>query len=100
MARGSPVWSNLHRTGAFVMGAATLPTEAPSSEDRLVPPAPLHEEGLEPALARLGFLPTLEDPVLWRGLGKSGYGLFLYLASGLDIGTLGRLADCNDRAGV
>ena len=57
-------------------------------------------EDIERQRERLCFLPTAEDPVLWRALGKSGYGLFLYLESGLDFETLGRLADAKDRAGV
>lgn len=63
------------------------------------PPADL-TEGLERDLDRLGFLPTPECPVLWRGLGKSGFGIFLYLDRGIDLQTLRRLSICTDRAGL
>lgn len=71
--------------------------------------AQVHQEGdlrvpregsLEAELARLGFLPTKEDPVFYRGLGRIGFGLFLYLEDGLDLQTLGRLADSRDRAAL
>lgn len=82
----------------------TSQREAPSAEDRPDSPRPpaecSHVEGLESALARIGFLPTAECPVWLRPLGKSGFGLFLYLETGLDLQTLGRLANCNDRAGL
>jgi len=44
---------------------------------------PSHQDSLETALDMLGFLPSAEDPVIYRGLGKTGFGLFLYLESGL-----------------
>jgi hypothetical protein len=58
------------------------------------------EEGLLPALDRLGFLPTREYPVLWRGLDENGYGLFLCLGRAISLRTLGRLADHSDLAGL
>jgi hypothetical protein len=59
-----------------------------------------HEAMIEVGLRQLGLLPTAADPVLYRGLGKTGFGLFLYLESGLDLQTLGRLADSRDRAAL
>jgi hypothetical protein len=65
-----------------------------------VDPASSRGVNLEAELERLGFLPTAADPVFYRGLGKTGFGLFLYLESGLDLQTLGRLADSHDRAAL
>jgi hypothetical protein len=55
---------------------------------------------LEAELAQLGFLPTAEDPLLYRGLGKNGFGLFLYLEKALSLQTLNRLGGCTDIAGL
>jgi hypothetical protein len=59
-----------------------------------------HEALIEAGLRQLGLLPTAADPVFYRGLGKSGFGLFLYLETGLDLQTLGQLADSRDRAAL
>jgi hypothetical protein len=76
----------------------------PSGEDLQAPlevaPASSRGVNLEAELNRLGCLPTKADPVLYRGLGKNGFGLFLYLESGLDLQTLGRLADSHDRGAL
>ena len=58
------------------------------------------ETGLERKIEQLGFLPTAQYPLLYRGLGKNGYGLFLYLEAPLDLQTLNRLAKCTDRTAV
>jgi hypothetical protein len=75
-----------------------------SSEDAHVHPevypAVAHAKSLEVELGRLGCLPTPEDPVCYRGPGKNGFGLFLYLETGIDLQTLGRLADSRDRAAM
>jgi hypothetical protein len=55
---------------------------------------------LEAELAQLGFLPRAADPVLYRGLGKNGFGLFLYLETALSLQTLNRLGDCTDIAAL
>lgn len=58
------------------------------------------ENWIESELKRLGLLPTKADPVIYRGLGKNGFGLFLYLETALDLQILGRLADSRDRAAL
>jgi hypothetical protein len=63
-------------------------------------PAHNREADLELELDRLGLLPTKEDPILYRGLGKTGFGLFLYLEKPLDIQTLILLANIHDRAAL
>ena len=55
------------------------------------------EENSLLALEQRGILPTVEFPVLYRALGKTGYGLFLYLEKGLDLQTLDLLAKCTER---
>ena len=59
-----------------------------------------HEALIEAGLRKLGLLPTAEDPVFYRGLGKTGFGLFLYLESGLDLQALSRLANSRDRGAL
>ena len=49
---------------------------------------------------RPGLLPTEANPVVIRALGETGFGLFLYLEEALDIQTLRRLADSNERARI
>lgn len=71
----------------------------PQSRSR-APMARPRGKGLEHELARLGFLPTKEYPLLYRGLGLAGFGLFLYLEGPLDLQTLNRLAKCTDRTAV
>ena len=75
-----------------------------SGEDPQAPPGvdPVSSRGasLEAELNRLGCLPTAADPVLYRGLAKTGFGLFLYLETGLDLQTLHRLADSHDRGAL
>jgi hypothetical protein len=63
-------------------------------------PGSVRAVNLEAELAQLGLLPTVEDPIIYRGLGKTGFGLFLHLETGLDLQTLGRLADSRDRAAL
>jgi hypothetical protein len=60
-------------------------------------PAHGHGADLELELSRLGCLPTKADPVFYRGLGKTGFGLFLYLEKPLDLQTLVLLANSRDR---
>ena len=82
----------------------TRPGRRHSGEGSQVPPrvdpAAVREVSLEVGLNLLGILPTAADPVIYRGLGKTGFGLFLHLETGLDLQTLGRLADSSDRAAL
>jgi hypothetical protein len=54
--------------------------------------ASIREENPGFELEARGILPTAEYPVLYRALGKTGFGLFLYLSEPLDLQTLDRLA--------
>jgi hypothetical protein len=67
---------------------------------REVDPQCSRKTSLEAELELLGLLPTAEDPMLYRGLGKTGFGLFLYLETGLSLQTLIRLGECTDIAGL
>ena len=63
-------------------------------------PASIRAVNLEAELERLGFLPTAVDPVLYRGLGRTGFGLFLYLETALNLQTLNHLGECTDIAAL
>ena len=67
---------------------------------QVIEPVSGHAKKIEAELDRLGLLPTAEDRVIYRGLGKNGFGLFLYLENGLDLQTIGRLADHTDLTGA
>ena len=59
-----------------------------------------HAEDLWSALDRKGLLPTAEDPMLFRALGKTGALLALYVGAGLDFEILNRLANHTDIVGL
>jgi hypothetical protein len=63
-------------------------------------PVELDEGNSLLALEQRGILPTAEYPVLYRALGKNGFGLFLYLEEGLNLQTLDRLAKCTERTAL
>lgn len=77
--------------------ASVAPSVGDRRSHRPTQLAQSHEVDLEYKLEQLGFLPTKEDPALYRALGKNGFGLFLHLSTPLDLRTLNRLAKCTDR---
>src|ERR1700722_17278035 len=84
-------------------GLAISPkSSAPSlSNQQSQPPSSLRAcrvKDLFLELGQRGILPTAEDPVLFRAVGRTEGVLLLHVEGGLDPRTLGRLADHTDKA--
>ena len=78
--------------------SSPLPSDDSPESRRPIAPAVSRADDSAREPIRPGMLPSAEDPVVIRSLGKSGFGLFVYLDEGLDLQTLRRLANSNERA--